>query len=65
MPAQGLGGERAVRLLRRFSSGGRCCPGALHLWLTRLLGYQYTGYEVGHIPECRYSDPQYAAGYGS
>lgn len=46
---QGLGGEGAVRLLRRLSPRGLCCPWGVHMWLTRLLGYTYTGYEVGHI----------------
>ena len=46
---QGLGGEAAVRLLRPLSPGRLCCPWPAHLWLTRLLGYTYTGYEVGHV----------------
>ncbi len=38
-----------MRLLRRLSPRGLCCPCTPLLRLTRLLGYSYTGYEVGHI----------------
>jgi len=41
-----------VRLLRRLSPRGLCCPWEPLLRLTRLLGYTYTGYEVGHIQAC-------------
>jgi hypothetical protein len=27
-------------------------------------GLQYCGWDVGHVPECKYSDVQYAEAYG-
>ncbi|KAG2446688.1 hypothetical protein HYH02_008254 [Chlamydomonas schloesseri] len=57
-------GQGTVKLLRLLRTDRCCCPSAWLLRLVRLLGFVYTGYEVGHIEECRYSEPQYAASYG-
>ncbi|KAG2435220.1 hypothetical protein HXX76_007302 [Chlamydomonas incerta] len=57
-------GQGTVKLLRLLRADRCCCPSAWLLRLVRLLGFMYTGYEVGHIEECRYSEPQYATSYG-
>ncbi len=57
-------GQGTVKFMRRFRSDGCCCPSWLVLRLAKTLGFVYTGYEVGHIEQCRYSDPQFETSYG-
>ncbi|EFJ41541.1 hypothetical protein VOLCADRAFT_107627 [Volvox carteri f. nagariensis] len=57
-------GQRTVSLLRLLRTDRCCCPNGMLLWLLRLLGLVYTGYEVGHIPECRYDASEHAMSYG-
>lgn len=57
-------GQGTVKFMRRFRSDGCCCPSWLLLRLARMLGFVYTGYEVGHIEQCGYSDPRFETSYG-
>ncbi|PNH09273.1 hypothetical protein TSOC_004131 [Tetrabaena socialis] len=57
-------GQATVRLLRLLRADRCCCPSAWLLRMLRALGFVYTGYEVGHIDECRYSAPEYGTAYG-
>ncbi|GIL88844.1 hypothetical protein Vretimale_16944 [Volvox reticuliferus] len=57
-------GQTAVRLMRLIRADQCCCPSRLMLQLLRTAGYVYTGYEVGHISECRYDAPEHAKSYG-
>ncbi|KXZ47635.1 hypothetical protein GPECTOR_34g794 [Gonium pectorale] len=57
-------GQTTVKLLRFLRHDRCCCPSPLLLSLVRTLGFVYTGYEVGHIEECRYSEPQHETSYG-
>jgi len=59
-----LGGRAVIQLLRHTSASGLCCPNAVHIWLTVLLGYQYTGFEIGHTEGCGYTDPMHSVDYG-
>jgi hypothetical protein len=52
-----------VRLLRLLDPRGCCCPTRLLLGAVRLLGYQYAGYEAGHIRQCGYDRPEHAESY--
>ena len=52
-----------MRLLRRLDVRGCCCPSRPLLALVRALGYQYVGYEVGHIEACGYTRGEHAEGY--
>jgi hypothetical protein len=56
-------GKGAMRLLRRLDPAGCCCPNRLLLAVVRLLGYQYVGYEVGHIAQCGYDSQEHAESY--
>lgn len=58
-----LGGEGTVALLRsrrrgsttaEASPAGCCCPHWLLLGASGLAGYDYIGYEVGHLVQCGY-----------
>eukprot|EP00873_Tetraselmis_striata_P021307 jgi/Tetstr1/441571/TSEL_029800.t1 len=59
-----VGGRPAIRFFRLFQPGMLCCPSALHLWATALMGYTYTGYEIGHMAACGYSDGANQGAYG-
>lgn len=52
-----------MRALRLLDPRGCCCPSRLLLALVRLLGYQYAGWEVGHVPQCGYSRQEHEEGY--
>ncbi|KAG2489521.1 hypothetical protein HYH03_011972 [Edaphochlamys debaryana] len=57
-------GQRTIKLLRLLRADQCCCPPSWLLRLLKSMGFVYTGYEVGHIDECRYSDPEYVTSYG-
>lgn len=61
---QPVGGQWGVALARATHPRGLCCPSALQLWLHRAMGYQYGGFEIGHHPVCRWTDPEFKRGYG-
>lgn len=56
-------GQGALRLAQRLHPLHCCCPPSWLIGLVKLIGYTYTGYEVGHIPRCRYTAPEFADGY--
>eukprot|EP00208_Stichococcus_sp_RCC1054_P008690 CAMPEP_0206152494 /NCGR_PEP_ID=MMETSP1473-20131121/39354_1 /ASSEMBLY_ACC=CAM_ASM_001109 /TAXON_ID=1461547 /ORGANISM="Stichococcus sp, Strain RCC1054" /LENGTH=411 /DNA_ID=CAMNT_0053550053 /DNA_START=219 /DNA_END=1454 /DNA_ORIENTATION=+ len=60
----GLGGEAAIRLGRTLSPGDLCCPSRHALLVARLLGFEYSGLDVGHVLACRFDAPEHALSYG-
>jgi hypothetical protein len=56
-------GKGALRLMRLLDVHGCCCPSRLLLAAVRLLGYQYAGYEVGHVQQCGYSRAEHEEAY--
>ena len=58
-------GSSGIRILRRWSPDPRlCCPSAAAVRFMKLLGYQYGGFEVGHVGSCGYDRPEHARAYG-
>ena len=55
-----------IRLLyeRMRHTSGRCCPSRQLLASLRARGWQYVGFEVGHIELCGYNSPESADSYG-
>ena len=41
-----------------------CCPSAFSMRAMKLLGYQYGGFEVGHVASCGYDAPENKDTYG-
>lgn len=60
----GLGGQAAIRLRRWLSPYRLCCPSRHLLLLSRLLGYTYSGLDIGHLPQCGLDDFKHNESYG-
>lgn len=59
-----VGGAGAVSLTRFFRRDGLCCPNFSSTKIMQILGYQYVGFEIGHVASCKFSDAKYSNGYG-
>ena len=58
-------GSFGIRILSRWSPApGLCCPSAFAVRAMKLLGYQYGGFEAGHVRSCGYDAPEHARAYG-
>ena len=58
-------GSFGIKILKRWSPVvGKCCPSAFAVRLMKLLGYQYGGFEVGHVASCGYDSPENQDSYG-
>ena len=58
-------GSSGIRILRRWSPvPNLCCPSAFAVRAMKLLGYQYGGFEVGHVRSCGYDRPEHERAYG-
>lgn len=56
-------GQGAVRAMAQLRRDRCCCPSGVLLTVMWLLGYEYVGYEVGHIAGCHYNDPHWQGSY--
>lgn len=56
-------GESTVRLMQRLHPHRCCCPPRSLLLVLKMMHYQYTGYEVGHVAACGYNKAEHAQGY--
>ena len=61
---QPVGGGLGVWVARMSRADGLCCPNSWQISAQRALGYQYNGFEIGHHPSCRWTDPQFKDSYG-
>jgi len=57
-------GSLGVRLQRMLNGNGLCCPGAGVVKWMKLFGYQYAGFEIGHVPSCGLDLPRHRDSYG-
>lgn len=58
-------GSFGIRILSRWSPApGLCCPSAFAVRAMKLLGYQYGGFEAGHVRSCGYDAPEHERAYG-
>jgi hypothetical protein len=64
-PMGPLVGSLGIALQRAARSDGLCCPGAIAVKGMKLMGYQYIGFEAGHVASCGYNDPKHAESYGA
>lgn len=56
-------GQSFIAALRHLHPRRCCCPPNWLLNFLKVAGYTYTGYEVGHIAACGYTDPIHNHGY--
>ena len=59
-----LVGSLGVRAQRMANRDGLCCPGPASLKVMKLLGYQYAGFEIGHVASCGLDLPRHRDSYG-
>ena len=57
-------GSLGVRAQRMLNGNGLCCPGAGVVKWMKLFGYQYAGFEIGHVPSCGLDLPRHRDSYG-
>ena len=57
-------GSLGVRAQRMLNGHGLCCPGAGVVRWMKLFGYQYAGFEIGHVPSCGLDLPRHRDSYG-
>ena len=57
-------GSLGVRAQRMLNGNGLCCPGAGVVRWMKLFGYQYAGFEIGHVPACGLDLPRHRDSYG-
>jgi hypothetical protein len=57
-------GSLGVRAQRVLNGNGLCCPGAGVVKWMKLFGYQYAGFEIGHVPSCGLDLPRHRDSYG-
>ena len=57
-------GSLGVRAQRMLNGNGLCCPGAGVVRWMKLFGYQYAGFEIGHVPSCGLDLPRHRDSYG-
>lgn len=47
-----------------FRRDGLCCPTRFYLWYRMWQGLDYVGWEIGHMPGCRFNSPRFEHSYG-
>ena len=57
-------GSFAIRAFRWLGGTGLCCPTAGMVRLMKVLGYQYAGFEIGHVGSCGLNAPGLEESYG-
>ena len=57
-------GSLGVRAQRMANRDGLCCPGPAAVRAMKLLGYQYAGFEIGHVGSCGLDLPRHRDSYG-
>ena len=50
--------------LAMVNRDGLCCPGPASVRAMKLLGYQYAGFEIGHVASCGLDLPRHRDSYG-
>ncbi|GMH40270.1 hypothetical protein BSKO_08174 [Bryopsis sp. KO-2023] len=59
-----IGGAYTIAMTKRFNGNGLCCPVKSLTGVMKLLGFQYMGFEIGHVRACQYTNAKYRDGYG-
>ena len=57
-------GSLGIRAQRMVNRDGLCCPGPASVRAMKLLGYQYAGFEIGHVASCGLDLPRHRDSYG-